>query len=510
MTTVPTAEPNRTTVQEASSKPAAQSTSWADLNEEHPSLLASSTQGLTSKLEAANLLHGKPEDGMDEPLMEIKSVAGLVDSVHHVKVQLADQQADPNSPLYSAKSFEELGIPELILRGIYAMKFSKPSKVQEKALPLLLSNPPQNMIAQSQSGTGKTAAFVLTMLCRVDPAMRVPQALCLCPARELARQILDVVRQMAQFTTITFGSLIKEGATPSTKDKITDHVLIGTPGTVLELQRKGQLDLKQLKVLVFDEADVMLDKQGMGVQSVRLKAVCPLQVQTLLFSATFKPEVMQFSNKVVPNPNVLTLKHEELSIDAIKQLYMRCDSFKHKLDMLSAIYGLLTLGQSIIFVHTRATAEDVYAHMTLEGHQTSVLHGGMESDARDKVIDDFRKGVTRVLITTNVLARGIDILQVSLVVNFDIPLDADHQPDPETYLHRIGRTGRFGRSGVSINFVHDDRSYKQMMAIQKFFGKPMLEVSTQNLEQLDQQLKQQQAPIVLSKDAEIENKPAST
>lgn len=126
--------------------------------------------------------------------------------------------------------------------------------------------------------------------------------------------------------------------------------------------------------------------------------------------------------------------------------------------------------------------------MTLEGHQTSVIHGGMDPEERDRVIDEFRKGITRVLISTNVLARGIDILQVSLVINFDIPLDANHHPDPETYLHRIGRTGRFGRSGVSINFVHDDRSYQDMCYIQKFFGKPILEISTHNLEDLDKQL----------------------
>lgn len=127
--------------------------------------------------------------------------------------------------------------------------------------------------------------------------------------------------------------------------------------------------------------------------------------------------------------------------------------------------------------------------MTLEGHQTSVIHGGLEPDERDACIDDFRKGVTRVLITTNLLARGIDILQVSLVVNFDIPLDSNFLPDPETYLHRIGRTGRFGRSGVSINFVHDHKSYENMMVIQEFFGKPIIEISTHNLEDLDEQLK---------------------
>lgn len=215
--------------------------------------------------------------------MEIKNVTGLLESVHSVEVKLADIQADVNSPLYSAKSFEQLGLPENILKGVYAMKFNKPSKVQERALPLLLSNPPQNMIAQSQSGTGKTAAFVLTMLCRVDTGLEAPQALCLSPSRELARQIVDVVEQMGKFANIRYTTALKEGNHPSAADhpsngangrnksKITEQIVIGTPGTALDLYKRGILDLSQLKILVFDEADVMLDKQGMGTQSVRLK-----------------------------------------------------------------------------------------------------------------------------------------------------------------------------------------------------------------------------------------------
>ncbi|KAM0682827.1 RNA helicase required for poly(A+) mRNA export [Mitosporidium daphniae] len=421
-----------------------------------------------------------------DDIVKVGDVASLLQTVSgKVSVQLADQQADVNSPLYSASSFEELGLPAELLKGIYAMNYNRPSKVQEKALPILLRTK-GNLIAQSQSGTGKTAAFALTMLEQINPSLEgVTQALCLSPSRELARQIEDVVLKMAKFTTITIGTALREG---NLDEAVNRQIVIGTPGTVLELIRRRMLDLSQLRVLVFDEADVMLDKQNLGTQSVRVKAACPSTVQTLLFSATFKPEVMAFASRVVPNPNILSLKKEELSIDAITEFYMKCENSKHRLQMLAAIYGLLSMSQSIIFVATRNAAEEVQAWMTLEGHQTAVLHGGMDSDARDAIIDEFRAGRSRVLIATNVLARGIDIPQVSLVINYDLPETADRKVDPETYLHRIGRTGRFGRSGIAINMVHDAHSFDILMAIRTFFNKPMKEIPTNDVSAIDESL----------------------
>lgn len=423
---------------------------------------------------------------------QMSHVKGLVENVHQVEVKLADLQADPNSPLYSATSFEELHLPDNILKGVYAMKFNRPSKVQEKALPLILSNPPQNLIAQSQSGTGKTAAFVLTMLCRINENDQWPQALCLTPTRELARQIIDVVKQMAQFTNIKLAAAIKEDSDIRSgiqSTPFTEQIIVGTPGTVREFERRRLIDFKKLKVLVFDEADVMFGTDNMGNDSYRLKKSCPDSVQVLLFSATFKDAVMEAATRLVPRANVLTLKREELSVDAIRQFYMNVPGgVAQKLQMLSNIYGLLTLGQSIIFAYSRDMSERVQAHMELEGFKTCVLHGGMSPAERDAVIDAFRKGACRVLISTNVIARGIDVLQVSLVINFDMPFDGDRRPDPETYLHRIGRTGRFGRSGVSINFISDDKSKMCQDYIKNHFNRPINEISTQDLETLDKQL----------------------
>lgn len=415
-----------------------------------------------------------------------KVVEGLMETLQNVNVKLADKQADANSPLYSVKAFEELGLSEELLKGIYAMKFVKPSKVQEHALPLLLNDPPQNMIAQSQSGTGKTAAFVLTMLKRVDPSISAPQALCLAPTRELARQILDVIQKMGQFTTVTSALCLREEAPK--REPINAQILVGTPGTLLELERRRLVDLSQVRVFVLDEADVMLDKQGMGLQSMRLRKLCPEPAQLLLFSATFNDAVIQFAHMIIPEANEITLKREEVSVESIKQYYIECDSYRHKMEMLSMIYGLLTIGQSIIFIATRDSAEEVKARMQDEGHMVSLIHGGMTPTERDSVIDEFRQGRTKVLLATNVLARGIDVLQVSLVVNFDLPMTTDRYPDPETYVHRIGRTGRFGRSGVAINFVHNDLSRSILKALEEFFGREIIRMPTESIELLEQKL----------------------
>lgn len=436
-----------------------------------------------SKEDAANLLASLKIDGKKEgelPKVEKAETekatdekkpedSNLVKSEYEVKVNLADLQADPNSPLYSVKSFEELGLAPELLKGLYAMKFQKPSKIQERALPLLLHNPPKNMIAQSQSGTGKTAAFSLTMLTRVDTTLGdVTQAICLAPSRELARQTLEVIQEMGKFTKITSQLIVPDSFAKN--QAIKANVVVGTPGTVLDLMRRKLIQLSQVKIFVLDEADNMLDKQGLGDQCIRVKKFLPKTAQLVLFSATFDESVRAYAKRVVPEANTLELQRNEVNVGAIKQLYMDCNDENHKFEVLCELYGLLTIGSSIIFVSTKKTANVLYAKLKQEGHQVSILHGDLQSQERDRLIDDFREGRSKVLITTNVLARGIDIPSVSMVVNYDLPTLANGQPDPATYIHRIGRTGRFGRRGVAISFVHDKKSYTILSAIQKYFG----------------------------------------
>ncbi|ELU40107.1 ATP-dependent RNA helicase DBP5 [Rhizoctonia solani AG-1 IA] len=359
---------------------------------------------------------------------------------------------------------------ENLLKGIYSMKFQRPSKIQER-----LTSPfsPRNMIGQSQSGTGKTAAFVLTMLSRVDESNPAPQAICLAPSRELARQIMSVVTSMGQFTKVTTGYAIKDSPRDA---QVQAQIIIGTPGTMADMIRKKAINITGVKVFVLDEADNMLDQQGLGDQTLRVK------------NATFPPLVRNFAAKFAPSANEIKLKEEELSVEGIKQFYMDCKDEQHKYDVLVDLYSLLTIGQSIIFCKRREVADQIARRMSAEGHQVSSLHGAKDAAERDTTIDDFRDGKSKVLITTNVISRGIDILQVNMVVNYDMPLTGDGKPDPETYLHRIGRTGRFGRKGIAINFVHDRRSWEEMNAIEKALHHPILRVETKDFDEMEKTL----------------------
>jgi ATP-dependent RNA helicase DDX19/DBP5 len=441
----------------------------------------------------------KPEPTPPPPLAadaaEPVDNTDLIKSTFEVVITLADQQADPNSPLFSAKTFEELGLHQDLLKGIYDMGFSKPSKIQERALPLLLCDPPQNMIGQSQSGTGKTAAFVLTMLSRIDFSKNKTQAICLAPSRELARQIMSVVVAMGKFTPVQTEYAIKDNL-PRGASRITAHIVVGTPGTMTDLMRRHVIDVSEVKVFVLDEADNMLDQDGLGDQTLRVKNMLPRsQQQIILFSATFPDHVRSFANKFAPNANKIELQKEELSVDGIRQFYMDCRDAEHKYDILVSLYTLLTIGQSIIFCQHRHTADRISQRMTAEGHKVASLHGAKDAAERDSIIDNFREGREKVLITTNVIARGIDILQVNMVVNYDLPLmnerdkTLDERPDVETYIHRIGRTGRFGRKGISINFVHDKKTWMQMEQIEKTTGKQIIRIETNDLDEMEDKMK---------------------
>ncbi|KAL4806225.1 P-loop containing nucleoside triphosphate hydrolase protein [Aspergillus unguis] len=422
----------------------------------------------------------------------------LQEPEYTVEVKLSDLQADPNNPLFSVKNFEDLGLDPRILQGLSAMQFRKPSKIQERALPLLMGNPPKNLVGQSQSGTGKTAAFVLNVLSRLDlsseQAQKTPQALILAPTRELARQIVGVIQVMGQFLDgLNIGTAVPadSNARPT---RIEASVVVGTPGTVMDLIKKRIMVAAKLKVIVLDEADNMLDQQGLGDQCIRVKALLPRDIQVVLFSATFPAHVHQYASKFAPSANELTLQHEELTVEGIKQLYLDCASEEDKYKTLVQLYGLLTVGSSIIFVKTRASAVEIEKRMVAEGHTVASLTGGIEGSQRDQIIDRFRDGQAKVLITTNVLARGIDVSTVSMVINYDIP--EIHQPagrvrqaDFQTYLHRIGRTGRFGRVGVSISFVSNREEWEMLNQIQKYFNTDIQRIDTQDWDEVEDIIK---------------------
>ncbi|CAO2609971.1 ATP-dependent RNA helicase DDX19B, partial [Lemmus lemmus] len=411
------------------------------------------------------------EDRAAQSLLNKLIRSNLVDNTNQVEVL----QRDPSSPLYSVKSFEELRLKPQLLQGVYAMGFNRPSKIQENALPLMLAEPPQNLIAQSQSGTGKTAAFVLAMLSQVEPANRYPQCLCLSPTYELALQTGKVIEQMGKFYPELKLAYAVRGNKLDRGQKVSEQIVIGTPGTVLDWCSKLKfIDPKKIKVFVLDEADVMIATQGHQDQSIRIQRMLPRNCQMLLFSATFEDSVWKFAQKVVPDPNIIKLKREEETLDTIKQYYVVCNNREEKFQALCNLYGAITIAQAMIFCHTRKTASWLAAELSKEGHQVALLSGEMMVEQRAAVIERFREGKEKVLVTTNVCARGIDVEQVSVVINFDLPVDKDGNPDGnpdnETYLHRIGRTGRFGKRGLAVNMVDSKHSMTILNRIQEHFS----------------------------------------
>lgn len=380
--------------------------------------------------------------------------------------------------------------PVKLREGIKLSNYHKPSKIQERALPLLLMNPAKNLIGQSQSGTGKTAAFNINMLVRIDLSTKKPQCLALAPTRELAKQIAHsaaVLGAMMEDDGLTIGEAI-----PNRENRgkpIEGQIIVGTPGTVLEAIKRRQLDTKNIKVLTLDEADNMLDLQGMGDQCKRVKREMPKSAQIVLFSATFPEQVLDFASTFAPNANKITLQVEQLTVKGIKQMYLDCNNDEEKYRALLKFYSLMTISSSIIFVKRRDTATEIERRMTADGHKVAALSGALDGEARDQVFSRFRSGEAKVLITTNVLARGIDVQTVTMVINYDVPDLPGGQPDYETYLHRIGRTGRFGRTGAALTFVHDRRSWGQLMDICQHFGVEPTKLDTGDWDKVEKMLK---------------------
>jgi len=261
--------------------------------------------------------------------------------------------------------------------------------------------------------------------------------------------------------------------------------------------KRNFFDISKITTFVLDEADEMLDKSGLGDSSLEIrKRLKPSSCLVLLFSATFEKEnIKDFALTVVPKPRGrIELKTvEELKVEKIQQLFLKCKDNKDRLTVLTKLYTYMTIGQVIIFVAMRATAQMIQKHMEAQGLKVSLLHGqGMDVNVRDSVIDKFREGKTRFLITTNVLSRGIDILNINLVINYDLPViySKPDTPDYDNYIHRIGRTGRFGRSGIALNFIFDNNSRNILKKIEEHFKLKIEEFPTDNLEHLDTLLKQ--------------------
>jgi ATP-dependent RNA helicase DDX19/DBP5 len=387
---------------------------------------------------------------------------GLMDSKNDIKVQ----RENPNSPLYPVKTFEALNLNPNLLKGVYDMGFNAPSKIQETALPALLANPPQNLIVQSQSGTGKTAAFILAMLSRVDVSKKYPQVLCLSPTYEVAIETGEVAAHMAKFCPEIEMKYAVRGEEVSRGSRLTEHIIIGTPGKVLDWALKFQVfDLKKLTVFVLNEADVMIATSGHQDQCIRIHKKLSPSCQVMSFSITYDLKCMEFAEVLVPDPIIISPKKGEESLDNIQRYYVKCAGPQEKYNAVTNIYGTLD-GQAIIFCHTRHTANWLAQKMSKEGHTVAVLTGDLTVGQRINVLDRFRSGQEKV-ITTNILSKAIDGEQVKILINFDLPVDMEGKTDCYTYLHRIDRTGRFSKRGIVKSNSRCLRNFKEILIIYK-------------------------------------------
>lgn len=283
---------------------------------------------------------------------------------------------DPTSPLHSVKCFNDLHISPDLLAGVYNMGFNKPSKIQERALPSMLADPPTNMIAQSQSGTGKSAAFILAAVSRVDVTKDYPQVLVLAPTYELAIQIAEVAALMAKWTKVRVKIGVRGEKIPP-GEKITEHMIFGTPGKIYDWGVKYKVfDMKKISVFILDEADIMIDMQGHQDQCTRIHKQLDPKCQMLLFSATYSEEVKEFAEYIIPNPIVIMLKKEQEALDNIKQFWVKCADPQAKYQAIANIYGVITIGQAIIFCQTKRTAAWLTQKLNNDGHTVDILSSG--------------------------------------------------------------------------------------------------------------------------------------
>jgi len=358
---------------------------------------------------------------------------------------------------------ETLNLKDNLLRGIYSYGFEKPSSIQKKALiPFIYgkNGTRTDIIAQAQSGTGKTGAFVVGSLQILDETKKEPQILILAPTHELARQIKSVVDALGNYMKIS--SLLLVGGTSVDSNKmdiqsIKPQVIVGTPGRVHDIIRRKYLNPKTLSLLVLDEADEMLSS-GFKEQMSKILQYMPEDIHVGLFSATLSDELLEMTKSFMRKPIKILVKNEELTLQGISQYYINLNDDSEKYETLKDIFASLTISQSIIYCNSTRRVDDLEEAMLEDNFPVKKIHGKMSSEERKKTHKDFKSGSCRVLITSDLFSRGIDVQQVSVVINFDIP------KSEFTYLHRIGRSGRWGRKGMAINF----QTKYDVMKLKKF------------------------------------------
>ncbi|KAJ1967187.1 translation initiation factor eIF4A [Dispira parvispora] len=360
-------------------------------------------------------------------------------------------------------NFDAMGLRDDLLRGIYAYGFERPSAIQQRAIMPVLKD--HDVIAQAQSGTGKTATFSISILQKLDMSINQCQALVLAPTRELAQQIQSVVSALGDFMNVECHLCIGGTSVREEMQKLQNtgaHVIVGTPGRVFDMINRRAFKTDKIKMFVLDEADEMLSR-GFKDQIYNVFQMLPPSIQVVLLSATMPTEVLEVTGKFMREPIRILVKRDELTLEGIRQFYVAVEKEEWKLETLCDLYETVAVTQAVIFCNTRRKVNWVTEQLTARDFTVSAMHSEMEQAQREVIMKEFRSGSSRILITTDLLARGIDVQQVSLVINYDLP------SNKENYLHRIGRGGRFGRKGVAINFVtaEDTRALRE---IEQFYN----------------------------------------
>ena len=355
------------------------------------------------------------------------------------------------SASYQAKTindWEDYEMNPKILRGIYGFGYEKPSPIQSRAIQPMIDG--HDLIAQAQSGTGKTGAFSIGTLNVVDPTVNEIQALILSPTRELSRQSHDVISKIGSFLKGLKTQLLVGGTSTSDDiDKLknnTPHIIVGCPGRTFDMIKRGHLNTSKIRVFVLDEADEMLSS-GFMEQIYNIFQYLSTTTKVALFSATIPSDIEELTTKFMNDPVKILVKSEMLTLEGIEQYYVALESDGDKFSTIKDLYASITSSQCIVYCNSVKRVEDLYEALVEDGFTVSRIHSSMTKEEREQAYNDFKSGKNRILISSNVTARGIDIQQVSTVINFDVPKCV------HTYLHRIGRSGRHGRTGTAINLV---------------------------------------------------------
>lgn len=360
------------------------------------------------------------------------------------------------------KSFADLALSAEVLRGLSDLGYEEPTPIQEQTISQLLAG--HDVIAQAQTGSGKTAAFGIPMIEQCDPLSRLPQGLVLCPTRELAIQVADAIHSIGKHRHITVTPVY--GGQPIDRQfralQRGVHIVVGTPGRVMDHMRRGTLSFDAVKFVVLDEADEMLDMGFVEDMEFILDAV-PTERQTALFSATIPPRIAALSRRYLKDPLRISVNRESLTVPNTEQTYYEVPGWM-KLDALGRILDVEEPGSTIVFCRTKRDVDELVQALQGRGYSAEPIHGDINQSQRERVLKRFRDGQTEVLVATDVAARGLDIPAVSHVVNYDVP------DDPDSYVHRIGRTGRAGREGEAITLV-SPREIRQLRFIERMIGK---------------------------------------